>query len=127
MTDKELLEKYQINLCKFDGSKLACKGFYEPTFRVIYINDRLDDTQAHKVILHELGHITHNPCHYDRLLYQYENQADRFMIRHLLQEELASYDIIDFNWLQFAQRHHISTTWGQEMIQDEFRKLVGRY
>nr|DAR98105.1 MAG TPA: IrrE protein [Caudoviricetes sp.] len=59
------------------------------------------------------------------MLYKYENEADRFMIRHLISEELAQYEVSDFNWLQFAERHKISTTWGEDMIQEEFYKLTG--
>lgn len=81
--------------------------------------------EREKVILHELGHINHNPAHYKRLLYKYENEADRFMIRHLISEELAQYEASDFNWLQFAERHKISTTWGEDMIQEEFKNVVG--
>ena len=46
------------------------------------------------------------------------------MIRHLISEELTQYEVSDFNWLQFAERHKISTTWGEDMIQEEFYKLT---
>lgn len=101
------------------------QGFYFPDARVIYVNANLSQEERDKVILHELGHINHNPANYQRLLCQYENDADRFMVRHLIAEELKQYDVIDFNWLQFANRHKISTSWGQEMIQEEFKNIVG--
>lgn len=125
MTDKELLETFQVELCIFHGDLIERDGFYEPEFRVVYINSLLDEKERHRVLLHELGHMTHNPINYQRLLVKYENEADRFMVRTLLEEELAQYDVVDFNWLQFAQRHKISTTWGESMIQEEFRKIVG--
>lgn len=100
-------------------------GFYYPEKRIIYVNDKLSQEEREKVILHELGHMQHNPAHYKRLLYSYENDADRFMVRHLIAEELKEYDASNFNWHKFAQRHHISTTWGETMIQEEFKKIAG--
>ncbi|QBX31242.1 transcriptional regulator [Streptococcus phage Javan626] len=46
------------------------------------------------------------------------------MVRELLKKHLANNDIYDFNWLQFANKYKISTSWGQQMIQDEFKKLI---
>lgn len=100
-------------------------GFYFPDERIIYVNANLSQEERERVILHELGHINHDPANYQRLLYKYENEADRFMVRHLIIEELKQCDVIDFNWLQFANRHKISTTWGEQIIQDEFRNIVG--
>ncbi|AEQ24942.1 hypothetical protein Javan447_0055 [Streptococcus phage Javan447] len=99
-------------------------GFYYPDLRIIYVNQNLSQIEKEKVILHELGHIEHDPKQYQRLLLKYENQADRFMIRELIKNYLSSHDVVDFNWLQFATTYQISTTWGQKMIQDEFYKIV---
>ncbi|QBX25108.1 hypothetical protein Javan240_0003 [Streptococcus phage Javan240] len=46
------------------------------------------------------------------------------MIRHLISEELAQYEVSDFNWLRFAKKHKISTTWGEDMIQEEFYRFI---
>lgn len=81
--------------------------------------------ERERVILHELGHINHNPAHYKRLLYKYENDADHFMVCHLIAEELKEYYVTDFNWHRFAQQHKISTIWDETMIQEEFQKIVG--
>ena len=89
----------------------------------ICVNESLSKQEREKVILHEIGHINHDPKHYNRLLLQYENQADRFMIHELLVDYLKSTDIYDFNWVRFATYYGISTTWGEAMIQDEFRKI----
>ena len=83
------------------------RGFYFPDERIIYVNGNLTQEEREEVILHELGHINRNPAHYKRLLYKYENEAS------------------EFNWLQFAERHKISTTWGEQMIQEEFYRLTG--
>nr|DAX31874.1 MAG TPA: IrrE protein [Caudoviricetes sp.] len=121
----ELLDEYQVTLYLFPETMWERRGFYFPDERIIYVNGDLPLEEREDVILHELGHINHNPAHYKRLLYKYENEADRFMIRHLISEELAQYEVSDFNWLQFAERHKISTTWGEQMIQEEFKNVVG--
>ena len=125
MKVNELLDEYQVTLYLFPETMWERRGFYFPDERIIYVNKDLSIEEREEVILHELGHINHNPAHYKRLLYKYENEADRFMIRHLISEELTQYEVSDFNWLQFAERHKISTTWGEDMIQEEFKKIEG--
>jgi len=120
----ELLDEYQVTLYLFPETMWERRGFYFPDERIIYVNKDLSIEEREKVILHELGHINHDPANYKRMLYKYENEADRFMIRHLISEELAQYEVSDFNWLQFAERHKISTTWGEDMIQEEFYRLI---
>ncbi|MGT2812890.1 ImmA/IrrE family metallo-endopeptidase [Streptococcus minor] len=124
-TDKEFLKENNIGLCLFEEQLWKRDGFYIPGIRTIFIKNNLTDDDKHKVLLHELGHIHHDPIKYQRLLLQYENQADRFMVKRLIEEELTQYEPSDFNWLQFANRHKISTSWGQEMIQEEFKNIVG--
>lgn len=125
MTEKELSNQYHVQLTFFSPDQWDGLGFYDSETRTIFLNSSLSPDERHIVLLHELGHINHNPAHYKRLLYKYENEADRFMIRHLISEELAQYEVSDFNWLQFAERHKISTTWGEDMIQEEFYRLTG--
>ena len=104
MPEKELLEQFNVSLCEFDSSQWSRDGFLDP-------------------VLHELGHLEHNPKHYERLREKYEAQANRNMIHELLVDYLKSTDICDFNWVRFAAQYDISTTWGEAMIQDEFRKI----
>ena len=125
MKINELLDEYQVTLYLFPETMWERRGFYSPDERIIYANRDLSLEEHEEVILHELGHINNNPANYKRLLYKYENEADFFMIRHLISEELAQYEVSDFNWLQFAERHRISTTWGEVMIQEEFYRLTG--
>lgn len=119
---------YWMNTRSHSISSLRLCGSVEASISLmnafIYVNGNLSQEEREEVILHELGHINHDPANYKRLLYKYENEADRFMIRHLISEELAQYEVSDFNWLQFTERHKISTTWGEDMIQEEFYKLT---
>lgn len=123
MPEKELLEQFNVSLCEFDSSQWSRDGFLDPVNRVVYINRDLPAERRLKVLLHELGHLEHNPKHYERLREKYEAQANRNMIHELLVDYLKYTDIYDFNWVRFAAQYDISTTWGEAMIQDEFRKI----
>lgn len=121
--EKELLEQFNVSLCEFSSNEWPRNGFIDPINRVVYINKDLAPEIRLKVILHELGHLEHNSKDYERLREKYEMQANRNMIHELLVDYLKSTDIYDFNWVRFAAQYDISTTWGEAMIQDEFRKI----
>lgn len=123
MTENELLEQFDVSLCEFDSSQWSRNGFIDPLNRVIYINRDLPPDTRLKVILHEIGHLEHDSKNYERMREKYEAQANRNMIHELLVDYLKSTDIYDFNWVRFAAQYDISTTWGEAMIQDEFRKI----
>ena len=123
MNESELLEQFNVSICEFDSSQWPRDGFLDPVNRVVYINGDLAPEIRLKVILHELGHLEHNSKDYERLREKYEAQANRNMIHELLVDYLKSTDIYDFNWVRFAAQYDISTTWGEAMIQDEFRKI----
>lgn len=123
MPEKELLEQFNVSLCEFDSSQWSRNGFIDPINRVVYINGDLDQDTRLKVILHEIGHLEHDSKNYERMREKYEAQANRNMIHELLVDYLKSTDIYDFNWVRFAAQYDISTTWGEAMIQDEFRKI----
>lgn len=121
--EKELLEQFNVSLCEFSSNEWSRDGFLDPVNRVVYINRDLAPEIRLKVILHELGHLEQNSKDYERLREKYEAQANRNMIHELLVDYLKSTDIYDFNWVRFAAQYDISTTWGEAMIQDEFRKI----
>lgn len=123
MTETELLERFNVSLCEFDSSQWSRNGFLDPINRVVYINKDLPAEIRLKVVLHEIGHLEHNSKDYERMREKYEAQANRNMIHELLVDYLKSTDIYDFNWVRFAAQYDISTTWGEAMIQDEFRKI----
>jgi len=47
------------------------------------------------------------------------------MVRHLMAEGFIKCEATEFIWLQFIERHKLSTTWDEDMIQEEFKKIVG--
>lgn len=123
MTENELLEQFNVSICEFSSHEWSRNGFLDPINRVVYINRDLDEDTRLKVILHEIGHLEHDSKNYERMREKYEAQANRNMIHELLVDYLKSTDIYDFNWVRFAAQYDISTTWGEAMIQDEFRKI----
>lgn len=85
--EKELLEQFNVSICEFTSQEWSRNGFIDPINRVVYINKDLAPEIRLKVILHELGHLEHNSKDYERLREKYEAQANRDMIRGLLENE----------------------------------------
>lgn len=89
------------------------------------MNLKLSENTKKRVIYHELGHLDHTTELYQNNHTRCENEANRFMIRNLIQEELAGYDdLSDFNWSDFAKKYNLKTTTDEVMIQDEYLKFV---
>ena len=86
----ELLKENKVTLFVFHSQQWERDGFYFPDLRTIYVSAALSNADRERVILHELGHINHNPVNYSRCLLQYENQADRFMSGNCLRNTSAS-------------------------------------
>ncbi|WP_240472008.1 ImmA/IrrE family metallo-endopeptidase [Streptococcus sp. HSISS2] len=98
MPEKELLEQFNVSLCEFDSSQWPRDGFLDPVNRVVYINRDLSAERRLKVLLHELGHLEHNPKHYERLREKYEAQANRNMIHGLLKTKIWMILIMFTSW-----------------------------
>lgn len=125
MTEKELSSQYQVQLRFFDPDQWNGMGFYDAETRTVYLNSSLSADKRYQVLLHELGHLNHGRSIYNYASIRCENEANRFMIRNLIQEELSRYDdLADFNWSDFAQKYNLQTTTDELMIQDEYLKFV---
>ena len=48
MTEKELLEQFNISICEFDSSQWSRNGFLDPINRVVYINGDLRPRHSFK-------------------------------------------------------------------------------
>lgn len=120
MPEKELLEQFDVSLCEFDSSQWPRDGFLDPVNRVVYINRDLPTERRLKVLLHELGHLEHDPKHYERLREKYEAQANRNMIRELLKNE----NLDDFNYIHFMERYNLKTIANETMVIDEYKSLI---
>lgn len=119
MTETELLEQFDVSLCEFDSSQWPRDGFLDPVNRVIYINRDLPIEIRLKVLLHELGHLEHDPKHYERLREKYEVQANRNMIHELLKSE----NLDDFNYLRFMEKYNLTTICDETFVKNEYLKL----
>ena len=117
--EKELLEQFNVSLCEFDSSQWPRAGFLDPVNRVVYINRDLPIEIRLKVLLHELGHLEHDPKHYERLREKYEVQANRIMIHELLKNE----NLDDFNYLHFMEKYNLTTICDETFVKDEYLKL----
>lgn len=117
--EKELLEQFDVSLCEFDSSQWPRDGFLDPVNRVVYINRDLPTEMRLKVLLHELGHLEHDPKHYERLREKYEVQANRIMIHELLKNE----NLDDFNYLHFMEKYNLTTICDETFVKDEYLKL----
>ena len=119
MTENELLEQFDVSLCEFDSSQWPRDGFLDPVNRVIYINRDLPIEIRLKVLLHELGHLEHDPKHYERLREKFEAQANRTMIHELLKNE----NLDDFNYLHFMEKYNLTTICDETFVKNEYLKL----
>ncbi len=120
MTEKELLEQFNISICEFDSSQWSRNGFIDPINRVVYINGDLDQDTRLKVILHELGHLEQNSKDYERMREKFEVQANRSMIHELLKNE----NLDDFNYLHFMEKYNLTTICDETFVKDEYLKMM---
>lgn len=120
MPEKELLEQFNVSLCEFDSSQWSRDGFLDPVNRVVYINKDLAPEIRLKVLLHELGHLEHDPKHYERLREKYEAQANRNMIHELLKSE----NLDDFNYLHFMEKYNLTTICDETFVKNEYLKMM---
>lgn len=119
MTEKELLEQFNVSICEFDSREWSRNGFIDPINRVVYINRDLPTERRLKVILHELSHLEHDPKHYERLREKYEAQANRNMIHELLKSE----NLDDFNYVHFMKKYNLTTICDEAFVKHEYLKL----
>lgn len=120
MTENELLEQFNVSLCEFDSSQWPRNGFIDTINRVVYINKDLAPEIRLKVILHELGHLEHNSKDYERLHEKYEAQANRDMIRGLLENE----SLDDFNYVHFMEKYNLTTICDETFVKNEYLKMM---
>lgn len=120
MNESELLEQFCVSLCEFSSSQWPRDGFLDPINRVVYINRDLPTERRLKVLLHELGHLEHDPKHYERLREKYEAQANRNMIHELLKNE----NLDNFNYVHFMEKYNLTTICDETFVKNEYLKLI---
>lgn len=120
MNESELLEQFGVSLCEFSSSQWPRDGFLDPINRVVCINRDLPTERRLKVLLHELGHLEHDPKHYERLREKYEAQANRNMIHELLKNE----NLDNFNYIHFMKKYNLTTICDETFVKNEYLKLI---
>lgn len=123
MTIEELVESYGVTLAYFDNELWPRPGIYIDDIKIIFVNKSLSEEAMKKVVYHELGHLEHDSSQYQRRHEQFELQANRNMIRLLLEEELEELDY-EFNYVNFMQRHQLTTVADECMVIDEYYNLM---
>lgn len=118
--EKELLEQFNVSLCEFSSNEWPRDGFLDTVNRVVYINKDLAPEIRLKVILHELGHLEHDSKNYERLREKFEAQANRDMIRGLLENE----SLDDFNYVRFMKKYNLTTICDETFVKHEYLKLL---
>ncbi|WP_373756390.1 ImmA/IrrE family metallo-endopeptidase [Streptococcus ferus] len=125
MTIQELCDSKGVELCYFDGSVWHSDGFYNPTMNVLALDINLSDIDKKRVALHELGHLGHDRNQYLRRREQFELQADRNMIHHLIKEELANQESSEsFNYLAFMEKYKLKTIANETMVKEEYLNII---
>lgn len=126
MTEQEILKGYDITVHTFNGDLLPDEvGFYDPKTRTAFISDKLNKRERMKVLLHELGHLDHTTAEYNNARVRCENEANRNMIHHLLEDALSQLENkADFNYMKFMEYYQLTTVTDEIMIKEEYKALI---
>lgn len=115
---KAIAKNSGYNVIVFDSEFWGRAGFVDHEAKTIFINAIADTVTVKKIIYHELGHKEHNPKHYDRLREKYEIQANKAMLKKLLDDELNTIDIKDFNPVSFCQKYQLKESYFLDFLVD---------
>ena len=126
MSINELCAKYGVRVEYFDKDVWNRTGIYIDEIKVVFVSKDLSPDKQKQVILHELGHIGQTEKEYQNALIRCENEANRNMIHHLLEDALANLESPeDFNYLKFMEYYNLKTTTEEIMVKEEYKALVG--
>lgn len=89
MSIEDICKKYGVKIEYFDKDLWNRNGIYIDEIKVVFVSKDLTPDKQNQVILHELGHIDHTEREYQNALIRCENEANRNMIHHLLEDALA--------------------------------------
>lgn len=125
MSIEDICQKYGIKIEYFDKDLWNRNGIYIDEIKVVFVSKDLAPDKQKQVILHELGHINHTEREYKNAKIKCENEADRNMIHHLLEDALDQLENpSDFNYLQFMERYNLKTTTDEVMVKEEYLALL---
>lgn len=126
MTEKELCQKFNINIHIFQNNDVEDdEVFYIDSIRTVFVSNKIAKNERVKYILHEIGHKGQLPHLYQTFREKYELQANRNMIHHLIKSELDDIDdYTAFNYLAFMEKYDLNTMADEAMVMEEFYNLT---
>ena len=125
MSINEICKKYGVKIEYFDNDLWNRNGIYIDEIKVVFVSKNLPPDKQKQVILHELGHINHTEREYQNALVRCENEANRNMIHHLLEDALDGLESPeDFNYLKFMEYYNLKTTTEEIMVKEEYLALL---
>lgn len=125
MSIEDICKKYGVKIEYFDNDLWNRNGIYIDEIKVVFVSKDLAPEKQKQVILHELGHINHTEREYQNALVRCENEANRNMIHHLLEDALDGLESPeDFNYLDFMKFYNLKTTTDEVMVMEEYKALL---
>ena len=125
MSINEICSKYGVRVEYFDKDAWNRNGIYIDEIKVVFVTKDLSPDKQKQVILHELGHIDHTEREYQNALIRCENEANRNMIHHLLEDALANLESPeDFNYLNFMEFYNLKSVTDEIMVKEEYKALI---
>ena len=125
MSIEDICKKYGVKIEYFDNDLWNRNGIYIDEIKVVFVSKDLPPDKQKQVILHELGHIKHTEREYQNALVRCENEANRNMIHHLLEDALVQLENpSDFNYLKFMEYYNLKTTTDEIIVKEEYQGLI---
>lgn len=128
MSINEICAKYGVRVEYFDKDLWNRNGIYIDEIKVVFVSKDLSPDKQKQVILHELGHIVHTEREYQNALIRCENEANRNMIHHLLEDALDGLESPeDFNYLKFMEFYNLKSVTDEIMVKEEYQSLLKNF
>jgi len=127
MSIEDICKKYGVKIEYFDNDLWNRNGIYIDELKVVFVSKNLAPEKQRQVILHELGHIDHTEAEYRNAKIKCENEADRNMIHHLLEDALGQLENpSDFDYLKFMEYYNLKTIADETMVKEEYLSLLNQ-
>lgn len=128
MSIEDICKKYGVKIEYFGKDLWNRNGIYIDEIKVVFVSKDLSLDKQKQVILHELGHIDHTEAEYKNAKIKCENEADRNMIHHLLEDALANLESPeDFNYLKFMEFYNLKSVTDEIMVKEEYQSLLKNF
>lgn len=128
MSIEDICKKYGVKIEYFGKDLWNRNGIYIDEIKVVFVSKDLSPDKQKQVILHELGHIDHTEAEYKNAKIKCENEADRNMIHHLLEDAFANLESPeDFNYLKFMEFYNLKSVTDEIMVKEEYQSLLKNF